>query len=231
LRDSFRSQHCEPEFLSMSRRPTDTKRRLLDAACELIARKGYRATTHQEICDQAKANIAAINYYFGSKENLYEAVWERAHELSQEAHGGFEAEEMGPMERLAAYVKARVECVLDGGPGGWFPRIVFWSHAELRPDCESLREKYLHPKRRYLQQVVQEVLGAEDADMRVHVGVHSVLSQHVFLNVTRMRHGGTPLHRKDLGPEEKDAVVRRMQEFVLGGVVRLRDEMRKGETR
>jgi len=43
-----------------------TRQRLLDVASQLFARNGFRSTTVAEICTQAQANIASVNYHFGS---------------------------------------------------------------------------------------------------------------------------------------------------------------------
>jgi AcrR family transcriptional regulator len=52
-----------------------TRQRLLEAAEEIFAEKGFKSTSIREICSRAEANIAAVNYHFGDKERLYiEAV-------------------------------------------------------------------------------------------------------------------------------------------------------------
>ena len=53
---------------------SDTKQRLLDAAEHLFARDGYHATSLRGITTAADANLAAVNYHFGSKEALLDAV-------------------------------------------------------------------------------------------------------------------------------------------------------------
>lgn len=55
----------------------DTKQRILNAAEQLFARDGYHATSLRSITTEARANLAAVNYHFGSKESLLEAVIER----------------------------------------------------------------------------------------------------------------------------------------------------------
>jgi AcrR family transcriptional regulator len=55
----------------------DTKQRILSAAEHHFARDGYHATSLRSITTAAKANLAAVNYHFGSKESLLEAVIER----------------------------------------------------------------------------------------------------------------------------------------------------------
>src|SRR5205823_14288862 len=52
-----------------------TQQRLLEAAEQVFADKGFKAASIREISKRAGANIAAVNYYFGDKERLYiEAV-------------------------------------------------------------------------------------------------------------------------------------------------------------
>lgn len=50
------------------------KRQLLEAACEIFGKNGPDGATTRQIAQAAKQNIAAIAYYFGSKEGLNLAV-------------------------------------------------------------------------------------------------------------------------------------------------------------
>src|SRR3954453_16747993 len=51
--------------------PLSTKQRLLNAAEEIFALKGYDAASVEEITRRAGANRAAISFHFGGKERLY----------------------------------------------------------------------------------------------------------------------------------------------------------------
>jgi len=53
------------------------KDRLLDAAEGLFCEHGFKGTSIRDIAASAGCNIASVNYYFGSKEKLYEEVWRR----------------------------------------------------------------------------------------------------------------------------------------------------------
>ncbi len=55
----------------------DTKNRLLDAAEGLFAESGFDGASARDITKLADCNVASINYYFTSKENLYTEVCRR----------------------------------------------------------------------------------------------------------------------------------------------------------
>lgn len=55
----------------------DTKTRILDAAENLFAARGFHNTSLREITKKAGVNLAAVNYHFGSKDSLFEEVFKR----------------------------------------------------------------------------------------------------------------------------------------------------------
>lgn len=55
----------------------DTRTRILDAAERLLTDHGLEATTLRMVTKAAAANLAAVNYHFGSKEALIEEVFRR----------------------------------------------------------------------------------------------------------------------------------------------------------
>ncbi len=56
---------------------TDTKTRIMDAAEQLFARDGFHSTSLRGLTELANVNLAAVNYHFGSKEGLLQAVFAR----------------------------------------------------------------------------------------------------------------------------------------------------------
>ena len=55
----------------------DTVSRILDTAETLFAEKGFSETSLRTITSKAKVNLAAVNYHFGSKKSLIQAVFAR----------------------------------------------------------------------------------------------------------------------------------------------------------
>ncbi len=60
-----------------ARTRADTKARILDTAEELFMEHGYEGTSLRRITSSADVNLAAVNYHFGSKEELFQAVLTR----------------------------------------------------------------------------------------------------------------------------------------------------------
>ena len=52
------------------------KETIIESALQLFSTKGFEGTSVREIAADAGVNVAMINYYFGSKEKLFESVVE-----------------------------------------------------------------------------------------------------------------------------------------------------------
>ena len=55
----------------------ETRTRILDAAEELFMQHGFEGTSMRHLTSRAGVNLAAVNYHFGSKDALIEAVFRR----------------------------------------------------------------------------------------------------------------------------------------------------------
>src|SRR3546814_13367071 len=70
IKQAFDSSSGEP----MTNTQFSTKDRILGAAEELFAQHGFSGPSLRQVTSRAAVNIAAVNYHFGSKENLVTAV-------------------------------------------------------------------------------------------------------------------------------------------------------------
>src|SRR5215475_11126568 len=55
----------------------EKKDHIIDTAIELFATKGFEGTSIRDLAAAADVNVAMVNYYFGSKEKLFEALVQR----------------------------------------------------------------------------------------------------------------------------------------------------------
>jgi AcrR family transcriptional regulator len=55
-------------------RGEETRRRMIETALDMFALRGYEGASTRLLAESAGVNLPAIQYYFGSKEGLYDAV-------------------------------------------------------------------------------------------------------------------------------------------------------------
>ena len=136
-----------------------TKDRILGAAEELFAQHGFAGTSLRQVTSRADVNIAAVNYHFGSKENLVNEVFRRRMDdmtdlrLSQlktalEKHPG----ELQPV--LAAFVEPALAMSQDRHGGGAFVRVVARAYAEKNDGLRKfLSDHYGHVLRDFAKAI------------------------------------------------------------------------------
>ena len=132
-----------------------TKDRILYAAEELFAQQGFASTSLRQVTSRADVNIAAVNYHFGSKENLVNEVFRRrmddmsrerlaALQRAIEAHPG----ELEPI--LAAFVEPALAMAQDRHGGGAFIRVIARAYAESNDSLRKfLSDQYGHVLREF----------------------------------------------------------------------------------
>jgi AcrR family transcriptional regulator len=64
--------------------PRGTAARILDAAEEVFAERGYSAASTREMARRARVPFGALHYHWGSKKDLWEAVFKRLADRTRE---------------------------------------------------------------------------------------------------------------------------------------------------
>jgi AcrR family transcriptional regulator len=116
----------------------DTRSRILDAAETLLVEHGLEATTLRMITAKARANLAAANYHFGSKEALIEAVFRRRltwlNEQRIAALDALEAEAKGaplkPRQIVESFFGVAIRMATDHKGGRNFMRLLGRTYTE-----------------------------------------------------------------------------------------------------
>ena len=105
-----------------------TRERILDAAERLFGERGFEVVSLRDITGLAGANVASVNYHFGSKEKLIDAVVERhsvpMNERRMAMLGAAEGRHAGGMvpvrEVLEAFLQPMIGHILEGADVGGF---------------------------------------------------------------------------------------------------------------
>lgn len=84
-----------------------TRERIVQAAYEVINERGYAATTFQEIAKRSGLSRPTLNYYFATREDLYHALLQQAHEVVTSCIR-IAKQHDATLDRLRAYIDAVV---------------------------------------------------------------------------------------------------------------------------
>ncbi|MDH3715417.1 MAG: TetR family transcriptional regulator [Gammaproteobacteria bacterium] len=202
-----------------------TKQAILDAAEELFADYGFAATSLRAITAAAQVNLAAVNYHFGSKEALIDAVFARRVEPMNRAR--LEAlhelqtafvDAIVPLDRLiAAFVEPALALSHDRTLGGQrFVRLLGRSLTEPAGAVhDSLRGRYVEVSEQFKSAFARTLpeLPAVELYWRMHFMVG--LLAYLMAGVDIMR---LIASSRMSAHSEYDAVLPRLVSFIEAGM-------------
>jgi AcrR family transcriptional regulator len=208
-----------------------TRGKLLAAAGEIFAEKGFRDATIAEICLRAGTNIAAVNYHFGSKEALYSEAWRHAFAQSAQAHppDGGVAADAPPEERLRGQVTALLHRIADeNNREFWFMQREFANPTGL---LEEVMREEIRPLQQRTERIVRELLGPQVAEREVRFCEVGIISQCINPMVVRnrLKEGGDNqdgTRRID----DIEAYARHVVAFSLAGIRAIRAAAEQGQS-
>ncbi len=185
-----------PAALRAHPRGEDTRLRILRAALEVFATKGYEGASTRMLARQAGVNLPAIQYYFGSKQGLYEAVIDQIAEkmearmapVTGEIRAALAEGPASPQELLSLLLRMLdtfVELIMDCDSPDWESRALFFARAEVE-SAAALEPLYQRVMRRIVEPcagLVGELLGLPADDPKTLLHAIAVLGQvSIFCN-------------------------------------------------
>lgn len=137
-----------------------TRNIILEAAGQVFAELGFAEATSKEICERAGANSAAVNYYFGGKESLYEAVLVEAHRqmVNLEDLDQIIESDAAPDEKLRAFFKRMIQTAA-ASTELWGIKIYLREMASPSPFITKAMSTTVLPKASKIMMLIQEVTG------------------------------------------------------------------------
>lgn len=165
--------------------PESAKERLLDAAEEVFADKGFAAASVRDICKRAGVNIAAVNYYFRDKERLYVEAVKYAHRSCTEGATLTEwPAELPALEKLRIFIGTLVHRMVQI-PKPASMQLMMRELVLPTPACAEVVREYIRPMAAALMQILGDLLPAgTPAEKRWMTGF-SIVGQCLFYRHTR----------------------------------------------
>ncbi|MEA2707493.1 MAG: TetR/AcrR family transcriptional regulator, regulator of cefoperazone and chloramphenicol [Phycisphaerales bacterium] len=165
-----------------------TRQRLLEAAGQEFAERGFRNVTVRDICTRAEANVAAINYHFGDKEKLYAAAVHYAH-LCATRHDVVgavaAAKALSPEQRLHAFIRTFLTGILETGRPAWHAKLMAREIAEPTGVLNEIAQQTVRPRLQALSAIIRDIIGPRASQQTVINCARSVVGQILFYHFAR----------------------------------------------
>lgn len=159
-----------------------TRQALLAAAAPIFARDGYQIARIRDIAAAASVNLSAINYHFGSKQGLYEAVLANTTEAAITAHPLIpEKHRDDPVEvRFHILVANMLARFVDVGQPSLMAKLMVREMANPTTALDVVIDQVSKPQFAITSGLIAELLGPAATEQRVRHCTLSLLGQVVF---------------------------------------------------
>lgn len=192
-----------------------TRERIVETAGRIFAEKGYAATTSKDICEEAGTNIAAVNYYFGSREGLYMEVINRVHShlfnLAQLTE--LSNSDLDPRRKLERFIESFVATIMKSCC--WPVRI--WAKESFSPSGLSLEMLETESTSRFelVARIVGDIVKIPVDAPQLRLCVLAVMSPFMsLLTISRT----LPTPHQSILKEDPDKVAEQLKDFIFAGL-------------
>jgi AcrR family transcriptional regulator len=168
-----------------------TRDRILDKAEILFARKGYHGVSVREITNAADCNLAAVNYHFGKKQNLYLEVFRsrwlpRAVQVNATFRRALKSDgDMTPSAIIQSLAQAFLDGPLSDAERQRHHQLISGELAQPTEAFELVADQVLQPLFNRLLKDLQAAMPAETGGEQLALNAFSILAMVLYFNLAR----------------------------------------------
>ncbi|MDO4328545.1 MAG: TetR/AcrR family transcriptional regulator [Lachnospiraceae bacterium] len=162
---------------------SETKTKILSAAASVFAEHGYRHGTIRQIAKKADVNVAAVNYYFGNKDNLYQEVLKSwTEEIFKKYPGASEQEQAMTVEDQLFYqIHQILSKLFDEEQMPWFGVLfVRMFTLESTDQFGELAESFYKPSVQRIVAIVRKLADKHADEKLLYFMATDIIGQCVF---------------------------------------------------
>jgi AcrR family transcriptional regulator len=202
-----------------------SKKRILWAAGDIFSETGFRQATIRQISKRAGVNVASINYYFQSKDNLYLETLRYWKDIAFEKY----PRELGtsasdpPELRLEGFIRSFVYRILDPGVESRFGRLMAREFADPTEALDVIVEETARPMFALIGSIIGRIIDKDPASDRVLYCTSSIIGQCLYFLYAR------PVYRRLIGEQRArslsmDDIANHICRFSLAALPTIRSE-------
>ena len=170
-------------------RYSDKQVRIMEAAEELFAEKGFDGTSVRDVAKKADVNLAMISYYFGSKEKMMESLFKyRSEFIKMQLETMLQNKEMTPLQKVYTLIDNYIDRIMKQQ---CFHKIMA---REQMVHLKGATPRLIHEMKKTNQQLVQQLIaeGQKQGSFKKNIDVplmmvtligtvsHLITTQHYY---------------------------------------------------
>jgi len=205
----------------------NTRDKILNAAGEVFAEYGFEGATIRSITERAEVNVAAVNYHFRDKAELYNRVVVDACSARAAWRDAMAKPSDSPEERLRTLISHFLEYMLGPDRPAWKRRLMAREMANPTTALDELVEKNIRPLRdEFLIPTLRELTGDRFSRRQLSFIGSSVMGQcHYF-------HQSRPIIERlnpdfKIGKAEIEEIADHITRFSLAAIAELSRQARR----
>jgi AcrR family transcriptional regulator len=205
-----------------------SKEKILLNACRLFAQKGFKQTTIRDICKESGSYQISVNYYFGSKENLFKEALLKAFELTGLGKiSDLIADIPNPEDQLREIVKMRVRLSFVDDERSWFFNIMGKEVYTSPLVMQEILPLTMEPHTEIIKDVLRKI-NPEADEFQLHYCLFFLMSQAFGIglhSIPRLK----LFHTVNPSAEDVDKLAETMSLFLIEGLKKSNTENNKNE--
>lgn len=174
---------------------SEKQMRIMEAAEELFAEKGFDGTSVRDIAEEAGVNLAMISYYFGSKERLMESLFKyRGESIKLQLENMIENKELSSLQKVYALIDNYIDRIMKQQ---CFHKIL--SRIQM-VELKGITTQLIHELKRTNQELVKKLIqeGQRRGEFKKNIDVplmiatlvgttsHLVTTQHYYRKLNNL---------------------------------------------
>jgi AcrR family transcriptional regulator len=200
-----------------------TRTKLIEAAGQLFAERGFDAATGQEICRRAGVHAAAIVYHFHGMRGLYDAVLAEARRrlVSTEALAAAVESQRDAKLKLESFLGVIVQALTSPVSRSWAGKLFGRIYITPSVAYGQPHDRALTGRAAILKSIVSALTGLPPEDAAVARACLSIMAPCVVLLLFDRRKLRYVFPDLRLGAEDAARITRHLADFALAGVATL----------
>lgn len=181
-----------------------TKEKLLQTATKLFAERGIDGVSTRDLAKLSNVNLCSINYYFGSKQSLYDAVLddviEKISAFTLNKQIPLQAQNLPPEEEFDAFISNMVDFLCSDKISGAQAELLIKEMIQPTTAYNKLYQTVIEPLHKRMTALLMKITGLDEHSAILQI--HCIMGQIVMFKV----HKSALLRRLNINDYSADLI-------------------------